>query len=540
MLVATTSRPVIHNHLLAALPLEEYESLLPYMEYVELPFGEILYAPDERIRYVYFPNDAIISLVSEMRSGASAEVGLVSREGMVGLPVFLNSERASYFNIVLVTGSAIRVKEKVFRDEFMVSRSLRDALRCYTQALLTQTAQTTACNRLHHVEERFARWLLSLHDRVEGDEFKLTHEIIAQMLGVRRAGVSTAATKFRRAGLIQYNRGHIHVIDRIGLEAAACECYAIIKAEFDRLHVVNLANKLISAKSGTPATPQQQRLGEEGEKALESLREINSRLIIAGIREQEAREEAEEANRAKDEFLATVSHELRTPLNAMLGWSRMLRAKQLDQNTSRRALEIIERNAEIQAQLIEDLLDVSRIIAGKLKLDVRPVNLSAIIAAAVEDVRPTAEAKHIRLESALGAKADSISGDAKRLQQIVSNLLSNAIKFTPAGGSVNIRLEDARAHARITVSDTGVGISAEFLPHVFDRFRQADGMMRDHTGLGLGLAIVHHLVELHGGKIHAESPGEGMGATFTVNLPLSVNGMKRSENTGGKGCTIKS
>ncbi|HYJ47298.1 MAG TPA: ATP-binding protein, partial [Pyrinomonadaceae bacterium] len=239
-------------------------------------------------------------------------------------------------------------------------------------------------------------------------------------------------------------------------------------------------------------------------------------------RERFLRAEAEEANRTKDEFLATLSHELRTPLTAMLGWTKMLRMKELDEATAARALETVERNAKAQAQLIEDLLDVSRIITGKLRLDVRPVELLSIIEAAMDAVQPAANAKTIKLEASLDPGAGPVSGDAARLQQIVWNLISNAVKFTPRGGHVSLQLGRADSHAEITISDTGQGITADFLPFVFDRFRQADSSTtRAHGGLGLGLAIVRHLVELHGGTVRAESRGEGSGATFIVALPLA-------------------
>ncbi|MBV9960392.1 MAG: HAMP domain-containing histidine kinase, partial [Acidobacteria bacterium] len=237
--------------------------------------------------------------------------------------------------------------------------------------------------------------------------------------------------------------------------------------------------------------------------------------------EQQARAEAEQANRLKDEFLATVSHELRTPLTSILGWSSMIRAGFLDQATEERALESIERNAQSQAQLVEDLLDVSRIITGKLRLDVHPVDLTTVIPNALDAVRPAADAKQIRLHSILDPRAGPVSGDAERLQQVIWNLLSNAIKFTPKGGRVEVRLERVNSHVEIIVSDTGQGISPEFLPHVFDRFRQADaGLTRTQSGLGLGLSIARHLVESHGGSITVDSAGEGRGSIFTVHLPL--------------------
>jgi PAS domain S-box-containing protein len=238
-------------------------------------------------------------------------------------------------------------------------------------------------------------------------------------------------------------------------------------------------------------------------------------------REMVARREAETANRAKDEFLATLSHELRSPLNAMLGWCRMLRGKTLDEAGTERALETIERNVRLQAQLIDDLLDVSRIITGKLSLAVRPVDLPAVIEAALESVEAAARAKGIRIEPTLYPGTPPILGDPGRLQQILWNLLSNAVKFTPSGGRVVVRLDRTAAHARIMVRDSGQGIQPSFLPYVFDRFRQAEtSAARTHGGLGLGLAIVRHLVELHGGTVEAQSAGEGQGATFTVLLPF--------------------
>ncbi|HEY0323421.1 MAG TPA: PAS domain S-box protein [Pyrinomonadaceae bacterium] len=230
---------------------------------------------------------------------------------------------------------------------------------------------------------------------------------------------------------------------------------------------------------------------------------------------------AQEANRMKDEFLATLSHELRTPLTAILGWSSMLHAGQLDEEARGRALEAIERNAKSQRQIIEDLLDVSRIITGKLRLDVREVEPVALIDSAIEAVRPAAEAKGVRIQKVLDTGIGKLTGDHSRLQQVFWNLISNAVKFTPKGGRVQIMLERVDSHLEIAVSDTGQGISADFLPYVFDRFRQADSSpTRKHGGLGLGLAIARHLVELHGGTVRAESAGAGEGATFTVTLPL--------------------
>ena len=236
--------------------------------------------------------------------------------------------------------------------------------------------------------------------------------------------------------------------------------------------------------------------------------------------ERTARSEAEKANRLKDEFLATLSHELRTPLNAVIGWSRMLKSGRLDKESSTHALEVIERNAWAQKQIIEDILDVSRVITGKLQLNLGPVDLVAVVDAALDAVRPALEAKNIHIETIIDSGLRIVPGDSDRLQQVVWNLLSNAAKFTPEGGKVEVRVSQDVAHVQVQISDTGPGIDPVFLPHVFERFRQADGSItRTHGGLGLGLAIVRHLVELHGGVITAENREDG-GAVFTVRLRL--------------------
>ncbi len=239
--------------------------------------------------------------------------------------------------------------------------------------------------------------------------------------------------------------------------------------------------------------------------------------------ERAARNEAERANRMKDEFLATLSHELRTPLNAIVGWSQILRHGASSEEDLAEGLDTIERNARAQAQIIEDLLDMSRIISGKLRLDVQRVSIADVVKAAADTVRPAADAKGIRITTLLDPFAAPIMGDPNRLQQVFWNLLSNAVKFTPRGGRVHVALERVNSHLEVSVTDTGAGIKPDFLPHVFDRFRQADASItRKHGGLGLGLAIVKNLVELHGGTIRANSPGEGQGATFAISFPLTV------------------
>jgi signal transduction histidine kinase/ActR/RegA family two-component response regulator len=251
---------------------------------------------------------------------------------------------------------------------------------------------------------------------------------------------------------------------------------------------------------------------------LKRAEEERDRLLV---REQQARAEAESASRIKDEFLSTLSHELRTPLTSILGWANLLNMGNLDGATRAQALETIERNAQVQKRLIDDLLDVSRIISGKLRLDVREVDLGSVIEDAIDVVRPAADAKSIHLAFHQEPGLGPVNGDHSRLQQVVWNLLFNAVKFTPEGGRVEVSFEREGSRARVTVSDTGRGISPDFLPHVFDRFRQADGATtRNYGGLGLGLAIVRHLIEAHGGTVSVESAGQGLGAAFSITLPF--------------------
>src|SRR5439155_13973989 len=264
------------------------------------------------------------------------------------------------------------------------------------------------------------------------------------------------------------------------------------------------------------------------------LLEANERLVVATVQAQTAEEHAEHANRLKDDFLATVSHELRTPLNAVLGWARMLKEKQLTTEREGLAVETIERNATSLAHIIDDLLDVSRIIAGTLHLTPQLIDLVAVTHTTFQAVKPLAVKRQIdlRFSPEPGATA-MVSGDAARLQQVIWNLLGNAVKFTPEGGRVDVSVEPAGASVELNIVDTGQGIDPEFLPHVFERFRQAEGTpSRRHGGLGLGLAIVRQLVELHGGTVHAASAGVGRGATFTVRLPALAAGAQVERGAG--------
>jgi signal transduction histidine kinase/FixJ family two-component response regulator len=256
---------------------------------------------------------------------------------------------------------------------------------------------------------------------------------------------------------------------------------------------------------------------------IEAIRRAEARSRELQESERAARHEAERMSRMKDEFLATLSHELRTPLSAIFGWTQLLKLGQGDPRTVSEGIDVIDRNVRAQTRLIEDLLDVSRIVSGKVRLEVQRVDLPQLLSAAIEGVMPTLEAKGLRLEKKIDALPGPVSGDPSRLQQVLWNLLTNAIKFTPKGGLISVRAAPAGSQVQISIADSGEGIGPEFLPHLFERFSQADGSTkRRHGGLGLGLAIVKHLVELHGGTVVANSAGEGQGATFTIHLPWHV------------------
>ena len=247
-------------------------------------------------------------------------------------------------------------------------------------------------------------------------------------------------------------------------------------------------------------------------------------LLLAS--ERAARSEAERAARMKDDFVSTLSHELRTPLNAILGWIGVLKQQQQSPETLAKAIDVIDRNSRRQSQMVDDLLDVSRIMSGKLRLDVQRLDVASVIEEAVASAQPAADAKGVRLVKVLGSAA-IVQGDPGRLQQVVWNLVSNAIKFTPRGGLVQVTLRKVNSHIHVQVSDSGQGIRADVLPHVFQRFRQGDASAtRHHGGLGLGLAIVKNLVEMHGGSVEAASEGEGLGSVFTVRLPLALAGAR--------------
>jgi PAS domain S-box-containing protein len=305
---------------------------------------------------------------------------------------------------------------------------------------------------------------------------------------------------------------HLEILRQVGFRSVMT---VPLRTQAQILGVISF----VSAESGRQYTPTDLELAEELARRA-SLAIDNAQLYRLAQRD---REKAEAANRIKDEFLAVLSHELRSPLNPILGWTKLLRTTRLDATKTQHALETIERNAKLQAQLIEDLLDVSRILQGKMTLNVAPVNLAATIEAALETVRLAAEAKHIQIQTTFNPISGTVAGDTNRLQQVVWNLLSNAVKFTPAEGRIEVRVDRVDTYAQIQVKDTGKGISPDFLPYVFDYFRQQDGTTtRQFGGLGLGLAIVRHFTELHGGTVEADSPGQNLGATFTIRLPLNI------------------
>ncbi|HMF44797.1 MAG TPA: response regulator [Polyangia bacterium] len=401
----------------------------------------------------------------------------------------------------------LRSKVRVFVDLFIKERQLRE------QSALVYERESR--DREHRTEERFRALLDSM-------------PLCVWALGADGTPVYANRSWLEYAGADAGAQGPLaalHPEDEDGVRAE-------VQTALAQCEPIELEYRLRSARDGTyrwhavrflpQRDPEGVVTGWIGTATdIENFKRAQDAHAELAVKEREAREAAEAANRAKDEFLATLSHELRTPLNAMVGWTHMLRSRSLSPEKAQRALETIERNARAQAELIEDILDVSRIIAGKLRIELHPVDLSSIVDVALDAVRPAAEAKGITLDRKVSGLPERFMGDAVRLQQAIWNLLSNAIKFTPAGGRVEL---DAAADAEgvtVEVRDTGCGIAPEFKPYVFDRFRQVDSSSRRaHGGLGIGLAIVRHVVELHGGSVSCESAGTDQGATFTLRLPI--------------------
>jgi signal transduction histidine kinase len=501
------------NRLLQLLDADARAVLTPVV--VSLQPRSILHEPGTPSLYAYFPLSAVISLVSIMEDGASTEVALIGREGMVGLGGVLSTREGNTTALVQVAGDALRVPTAVLRRERLRLPSLRAMLDLYTEARLIQVAQTAACNRLHSVEARLARWLLAIADRVDVEYFRLPQEFMAQMLGVHRPTVSLTLQRLQDAGVVAY-RGHsITVADRLGLERMACECHDVLRREFDRL----LRSPIEAVGTMPQVIEPSAARGNESAAALETMREISGRLLLATIREQEARDEAEAANRAKDQFLAMVSHELRTPLNAILGWSAILSERPAA--AQERSLTVIRRNAEALLKLVEELLDTARLTNETLTIQPSTTNLKDIVCSAVDAVRPAADLKGVGVRTTIPDKLPRMIGDPDRLRQVFLNVLSNALKFTEAGGEIEVSIGLIGESVRVSIRDSGSGIASDELPHVFERFRQGADAVAGQ-GLGLGLTIARVLVELHGGTIQLVSPGLGQGTICTIDLPVTA------------------
>jgi signal transduction histidine kinase len=490
---------------------------------VQLKARDVMQEPGMPALHLYFPVDAVISLISTTENGASVEVGLVGREGMIGLAGVLGTVERGTSAVVLVSGTAVRVPTASVKAVRLTDASVRKAIDLYIEARFFQTAQAVACSRLHPLHARLARWLLGVHDRIAGNEFVVSQESIADLLGVHRPTVSIALQQIQDEGAIVRRGRAIVIADRSRLNALACECYRVLDQEFERL--LSARGNGPEALSATAAASRSQPEESDPTAALEAMREIAGRLLLVSIREQEAREQAEEAIRAKDQFLAMVSHELRSPLNVILGWCTMLR----DQESVRsvRGLDAIAQNAHAQLKLIEDLLDAARMTSATLTVHPRAISLPEVVENTVNALRPVAEQQQVNLRLTITGVMPPIAGDADRLRQVLLNVLTNSLRFTEAGGTVDVRVGSANGHARLCIQDTGRGIAPEVLPHVFERFRQGSWADTGREGLGLGLSIARAIVELHGGTIAMESPGLNQGTTCMIDLPLEAKRHQR-------------
>jgi signal transduction histidine kinase len=489
---------------------------------VQLRARQVLQEPGMPALHVYFPIDTVISLIATLEDGASVEVGLIGREGMIGLAGVLGTVERGTSAVVQVGGTAVRVPTASLKAVRLSNPSVRTALDLYIEARFLQAAQAVACSRLHPLQPRLARWLLGVHDRIARREFVVSQESIADMLGVHRPTVSIALQRLQHEGAIERRGRAIVVTDRSRLETLACECHRVLDDHFERL---------LRARGNGPEAPATaaSRSGavdsEPAAAALEAMREIAGRLLLVSIREQEAREQAEEANRAKDQFLAMVSHELRNPLNAILGWCTILRAQ--DGGPAARGLDVIAQNAQAQLKLVDDLLDAARMTSATLTVHPRPTVLPEIVQNTVDAIRPGAEERQVNLRLAIADEIPAIAADPDRLRQVLLNVLTNSLKFTEAGGSVDVRVCSSNGRVTVRVEDTGRGIAPDLLPHVFEQFRQGSASDTGRQGLGLGLSIARAIVELHTGTITIESPGPNQGTTCTIDLPIEAGGRER-------------
>jgi signal transduction histidine kinase len=473
----------------------------------QMTVGQVLLQSGDEEEHVYFPITAVLSLMSTMASGDSCEVALVGREGMVGLSGVLGSSESPTACVVQIGGTCLRASARAVRDLRNSDAAMREAVDCYITARLIQVAHVAACNRLHPIGGRLARWLLMLHDRVDGDRFKLPQQSIANSLGVHRPTIALELQRLHASRAIVYRHRMVTIADRPLLERLACECHVALHEEYTRLCGP------LPAAAPVPALTR-----DAGAVAIEALRNIAGRLLVASLDAQTARERAEAADRAKDQFLAMVSHELRAPLHSILGWCAIARRPDAPPH----AIDAIERNAHAQSALIDDLIDSARIDAGTLRISPREISAVGVVESAIETIRPAAEAKHVSLHLTVLDELTPLVADENRLHQVMVNVLMNSVKFSSDGGSVDTEVSARDAAIEVRVIDHGDGIAADMLPHVFERFRQGQDDFRARQGLGLGLSIARSLVELHGGTIALHSGGEGRGTTCTITLPRSA------------------
>lgn len=493
------------NAFLAALPERDRERILAAGTVVTAATGLVLHETGGEIRDIFFPFDAVASLTATMADGAEAEVAIIGREGLVGITALLGGSDTTWNDsVVQIGGTLLRVPVERMRDEASRSGILRLMLQRFAQAILVQTSQTAACNRFHTNDQRLARSLLLLLDRVDGAQIGITHERLARILGCLRPRITTAARRLQELGVITSRRGSIRVLDRERLIERSCECYEAVASEYARLLNAEAVQELC-VTCGMPD---------------ETLREVNSRLLLAAIREQQARESAEETNVMASRFFATLSHELRTPLTAILGWADVLQSREFDPDVLHLGIDTIQKSAEMQKRLVNEMIDLTQLRAGKVRVEREPLDVTTAVRAAVASSRPSADAASVAI-SVIAGESVTADADPVRLQQILTNLLSNALKFTPAGGSIAVTVQATESEVQLSVSDNGLGIDAELLPHVFESFRQGPDAPSGELGMGLGLAIVKQLVALHGGSVTVESAGSGRGTTFVVTLPRS-------------------
>ena len=472
----------------------------------EVKSGQVLLTAGAPEVDVYFPITSVLSLMSTMPSGHSCEVAVVGREGMVGLAGVLATADSSSTCVVHVGGTCLRASASAVRAARNSSVAVRETLDRYTTARLIEVAQVAACNRLHPIGPRLARWLLMLHDRIDTNHLRISQQTIASSLGVHRPTVALELQRLHRLGAILYRSRIVRITDRARLESLACECHPALHAEYVRLF------------RQLPADWRSEEVGADGSgtAAIEALRQIAGRLLMSSLHEQAARQRADAATRAKDDFLALVSHELRTPLQAMLGWCALARLP----NPPPGALTAIERNAKAQRVLIEDLLDSVRMNTDTLRVSRRELDPVSVVESAIETVQPAAETKEISLRLNVLNERAPVLADGDRLRQVMVNVLMNSVKFSHQGTSIETEVSSSDDAVEVRVIDHGNGISPSVLPHVFERFWQApEGHAERRRGLGLGLSIARALVELHGGKIELASGGTGQGTTCRITLP---------------------